>query len=275
MKMPQKLKVLDLSFVYGFRRLPNLSINLREPRVSSCTSITELPDSIGNLEKLEQIHIYGCHNLKGEIPWSIGRLFSLRILLLYDTGICSLPTSVFGLSHLQTLHLWRCDELELLPELSHSLTDLVVSSGLKTTFPSLSNLVNLKKLYFSLRNNPIEIPRDIGKLSKLETLIFFESNIINSLPAEIGALSQLKILEVKLCSSIRFILGLPSSLFKLHLYHCYSLERLPDLSNLKNLSTLKLRQCLELKGIQGLEQLESLRYLDVSLCELVERLLDL
>jgi Leucine-rich repeat (LRR) protein len=166
--------------------------------------IIKFPDEIGNLEKLEEINASQSSDLHGEIPSSIGRLSSLRILRLSSTNIYSLPTSICGLSRLETLDLISCRELQSLPdELPSSLTSLLVTCLSMETFPSrLSNLINLKNLAFYSCVNLVEIPRDIGKLSQLETLILFSCYKLRTLPAEIGAISRLK--ELKLFSAAIF-----------------------------------------------------------------------
>ncbi|GMY36386.1 putative adenylate cyclase regulatory protein, partial [Fagus crenata] len=236
--------------------------------------ITKFPDEIGNLEKLEEIYATYCCDLHGEIPSSIGRLSSLRILKLDSTNIYSLPTSICGLSRLETLDLLCCYKLQSLPdELPSSLTSLRVTCQSMKTFPSrLSNLINLKNLVFYYCVNLVEITRDIGKLSQLETLTLHSCNKLRTLPAEIGAISQLKELQLHSCSNLQCILALPPSLFIIRVKDCQSLERLPDLSNLKNLSYLTLRHLDKLREIPELRELE---YLYIAGCISLKRLPDL
>ncbi|GMY36387.1 putative adenylate cyclase regulatory protein, partial [Fagus crenata] len=254
-KMAKKLKVLNLS------------------RSDNNTAIRPIkfPDEIGNLEKLEEIDASFSRDLHGEIPSSIGRLSSLRILRLDATNIYSLPASICGLSRLETLDLFGCNQLQSLPdELPSSLTSLSVTCELMETFPSrLSNLINLKKLVFCSFGNLVEIPRDIGKLSQLETLTLDCCDKLRTLPAEIGAISRLKELVLLSCGNLQCILALPSSLFTICVESCPSLERLPDLSNLKNLSPLTLG---DLDKLREIPQLGELEYLDIVDCESLERL---
>ena len=109
------------------------------------------------------------------------------------------------------------------------------------TFPGrLSNLINLKNLDFFSCVNLVEITRDIGKLSQLETLSVNDCDKLRTLPAEIGAISRLKELKLYGCYNLQCILALPPSLFNIRVEYCQSLERLPDLSNLKNLGKITL-----------------------------------
>ena len=236
----------------------------------------KFPDEIGNLEKLEEIYAAVREDLHGEIPRSIGRLSSLRILRLTATNIYSLPTSIYGLSRLETLDLLCCYKLQSLPdELPSSLTSLRVTCQSMETFPSrLSNLINLKNLVFYYCVNLVEITRDIGKLSQLKTLTLLSCNKLRTLPAEIGAISRLKELQLCSCSNLQCILALPPSLFIIRVKDCQSLKRLPDLSNLKKLQGIYIVKCKKLIEIQDFGKLELLTELNISGCESLERLPD-
>uniref|UniRef100_A0A2N9HAA4 NB-ARC domain-containing protein n=1 Tax=Fagus sylvatica TaxID=28930 RepID=A0A2N9HAA4_FAGSY len=255
--MAKGLKVLNLSGCSGLTKSPdfstltaleilNLSMhatveihpsvlklkNLRVLDISSTrrnNTISKFPNEIGNLEKLEEIDASNSKDLHGEIPSSIGRLSSLRILRLNRTNICSLPTSICGLSRLETLDLTCCDKLHSLPyELPSSLTSLCVTCRSMETFPSrLSNLINLKNLVFIYCVNLVEIPRDIGKLSQLETLALSSCYKLRTLPTDIGKLSQLETLVLSFCDKLRTLpteIGAISRLKDLELFKCNNLQ---------------------------------------------------
>ena len=302
--MIERLKVLNLSGCIGLTKTPDFSTftaleilnlgncenlvefhpsvwklkNLRVLDISgdfntpAVGAITKFPDEIGNLEKLGEINASFSSALHGEIPSSIGRLSSLRILRLRCTNIYSLPTSICGLSCLEALDLLFCHKLQSLPdELPSSLTSLSVTCQSMETFPSrLSNLINLKYLAFSYCENLVEITRDIGKLSQLETLIFLSCNKLRILPTEIGAISRLKKLVLLVCGNLQCILALPPSLFRIYVEYCESLERLPDLSNLKKLQSIRIVNCKKLTEIQGLGKSELLTRQNIRDCESLE-----
>ncbi|XP_057978131.1 disease resistance protein L6-like [Malania oleifera] len=255
-------------FAATVTEIPDTVGNLRNLRVLDIDTsmVKKFPSSIGMLEKLEEIRAWHCYNLEGDIPSDLGKLSSLRILSLDCTKIRSLPVSISGLSCLQSLGLIGCKELQPLPELPSSLTSLRITCVSMETFPHLLTLINLKELCFSNCFKLVEIPSEIGKLSKLETLKFYKTNI-SILPANISELSRLQELAVEDSEKIQYFPELPSSLFKLCVQVCESLETLPCLSNLKNLSYLMLGGCLELTRIEGLGGLELLASLDVSECE--------
>ena len=120
--------------------------------------------------------------------------------------------------------------------------------------------------------NLVEITRDIGKLSQLETLSVNDYDKLRTLPAEIGAISRLKELKLYGCYNLQCILALPPSLFNIRVEYCQSLERLPDLSNLKNLSSLTLGHLDKLREILELGELD---YLDIAHYKSLKRLPDL
>ena len=135
--MAKRLKVLNLSCCSGLTRTPDFSTltaleilnlgkrqnveihpsiwtlkNLRVLDISrnfNTLAVRPIPkflDEIGNLEKLEEIVASFSWDLHGEIPSSIGRLSSLRILRLCCTNIYCIPPSICGLSRLETLDLF-------------------------------------------------------------------------------------------------------------------------------------------------------------------------
>ncbi|XP_059658688.1 disease resistance protein Roq1-like isoform X2 [Cornus florida] len=293
-KVANKLKVLNLSNC-DLRRTPDFSSfasleilileccsklaeidpsignldNLRELNISE-TKIKKLPDAIWMLKKLEVIDASYCRDLKCNIPSCIGRSSSLRHLRFCHTKIQSLPTSICDLLYLQTLDLDYCEKLEVVPDLPSSLKILKVKSYasqyryLRVTPNNVANLVNLQKLEFDCLREDVKFPRDIEKLSELQTLKLSSTNI-RILPKGIGALCQLKFLSIA-CHDLQYILGLPSTLVELLLENCELLERLTDLSNLKFLLRLSFVSCCKLMKIQGLGELESLKTLCIYGC---------
>lgn len=83
----------------------------------------------------------------------------------------------------------------------------------KSEVPSLNltGLINLKELGFDECEVFVEVPYNIAKLSKLETLKFFTANI-RSLPDEFGDLPQLRVLHFEDCRDLAYLPTLPSSL---------------------------------------------------------------
>jgi len=71
-----------------------------------------LPDTIGNLENLQELNLAYCRNLAG-LPDTIGNLENLQNLNLADCrSLAGLPDTVGDLKNLQTLDLSSCAKLE-------------------------------------------------------------------------------------------------------------------------------------------------------------------
>lgn len=131
-----------------------------------------IPESIYRLEYLEELVLLGCE-LK-TIPETIGRLKSLKLLMLNYNLIANLPQSIGDLDTLEELNLTG-NYIEALPE-------------------SIGLLMSLKKLELS-ENSIKVIPENIGSLSYLEELNL-AVNKIQTLPESIGSLKSLKKLNV-------------------------------------------------------------------------------
>ncbi|XP_059645475.1 disease resistance protein L6-like isoform X2 [Cornus florida] len=259
------LEILILARCTSLENIDPSIGNLKNLKVLdiSYADIRELPDEIWELKNLEVMDFTECSKLDVDIPSNINGLSSLRFLSFYGSKIRSLPASISGLTHLQTLNIGGCTELQLQPELPSSLSILNVGY-----IPNLTSVVNLQEVQFFECDSVVDMPRDIGRLSKLEKLTLDHTNI-RSLPEDVGVLSQLKVLDLRFCDNLQCILGLPSSLVELYIASCDSLERLPDLSNLINLSSVLLMNCDELARVQGIGKLESLTSLYIYACNML------
>ncbi|XP_050256547.1 putative disease resistance protein RGA4 isoform X2 [Quercus robur] len=105
---------------------------------------------------------------KKELPSSIGQLIHLRLLHLSSTSIEALPKSITKLYNLQTLIIEFCNYLKELPK-------------------DLRKLINLRHIYIK------RTPKDIGKLTCLQTLPFFTvGQDAGHRIEELGCLNQLR-----------------------------------------------------------------------------------
>ena len=130
--------------------------------------LSELPESIGQLNRLESLSLD--NNQLTSLPESIGHLSQLQFLYLDGNQLTTLPESIGQLSQLLSLSL-SGNQLTTLPE-------------------SIGQLSQLQIL--SLKGNQLtSLPESIGHLSQLQ-LLYLDGNQLTSLPESIGQLSQLQ-----------------------------------------------------------------------------------
>ncbi|CAA3023465.1 disease resistance RGA3 [Olea europaea subsp. europaea] len=110
-----------------------------------------LPD---NLAWFKHLHVLKLCNVHIEcLPPVIGKLIHLRYLdASKNHKMKTLPDSICKLYNLQTLRIVKC--IQRLPD-------------------SLCDLSNLRHLYFYTNKKDFQMPPKIGKLSRLQTLLFF------------------------------------------------------------------------------------------------------
>ncbi|KAG2319146.1 hypothetical protein Bca52824_012359 [Brassica carinata] len=194
------------------------AINLQIMDLRYCSSLVELPSSIGNAINLYRLNLSGCSNLV-ELPYSIGNLTNLRELDLSDcSSLVDLPDSMRNLGRLSKLKLERCSKLEFnLANLNlESLEELDLSGCflLKSYLKSQFVVSGVKELVSHLPD---------WLLSK----IYPESSTeIEERDPWIGRISRLKSLKLSGMKKLVSLPQLPDSLVKLEADDCESLERL-------------------------------------------------
>ncbi|CAL9238480.1 unnamed protein product [Arabidopsis halleri] len=112
-KLLRNLKRMNLSYSENLKELPNLSMatSLEELNLMRCSSLVELPSSIGNLTNLPALVLTGCSSLV-ELPSSIGNLTNLQKLSLEGCSrLVSLPQLPDSLGLLEARN---CESLEKL-----------------------------------------------------------------------------------------------------------------------------------------------------------------
>nr|XP_009758997.1 PREDICTED: TMV resistance protein N-like [Nicotiana sylvestris] len=255
----RSLKKLDLSRCKQLRSTPNFngSLSLENLFLGSCSSLTEIHSSIGNLDRLikldmsncekitdlpssicqlkslEDLDIDGCSSIK-TLPDNLGDMKSLRSLDAYDTGIKQLPRSIEMLRNLETL---RVGGRKVETERSIS------GRGVHRIQYSLSTFVSdLSLTYCNL--SEADIPRNIGSLSSLEYLDL-SGNSFHCLPIDFSKLRLLK----ELC-----------------LNDCENLQTLLSVSNLENLAIIELENCQKLVKITELDNLPSIWSINMTNC---------
>ncbi|KAJ4962795.1 hypothetical protein NE237_022734 [Protea cynaroides] len=246
----RRLKILNLSNSRHLKKSPNFIglPNLERLILKGCTSLVEVHESIGFLDKLVVLNLKHCKNLRN-LPSSISKLGSLEVLNLFGCSRQVKSNSLF--SFFQILASQR------------------KNSNPFTLVPSFSCLYSLRDLNLSFCNlSEGMIPNDIGGLSSLKQLSL-SGNSFRSLPASISRLSRLGILNMRGCGNLQLLPDLPSSLGTLDLEYCSSLESLPaNMSDLSHLLSLTLDGCRGLRS--PLELPSSIGYFGSSGCTSLE-----
>ncbi|CDY21141.1 BnaA01g33720D [Brassica napus] len=186
------LKWVDLRYSENLKDVSSLSTatSLEELSLSGCSSLVELPSSIGNAIHLKMLDLSGCSSLV-ELPSSIGNAIHLKKL---DLSGC--------------LYLSKCSSLVKLPSsIGNAIRnfeelDFSDCSSLVGVPSSIGNATNLKRLDFSRCSSLVELPASIGNLHKLETLILEECRKLEALPVNIN-LKSLTTLDLTDCSLMK------------------------------------------------------------------------
>jgi hypothetical protein len=191
-RAPEKVKRLVIQNEDpGMRHLPSrlgTLVNLEALEISCLENLDDLPEEVGELRKLEELIIdngNGC-TMNVSLPRSIGRLENLRVLRLYGALDAreigsegpvrrarskSLPDTVTNLQRLEDLDLGR--------------------NGIRSVPPQVGSLRRLKRL--ALDYNEIhEIPSFVGDLTNLEELSL-NSNGGVVLPQSLAGVKGLKV----------------------------------------------------------------------------------
>ncbi|XP_023643838.1 disease resistance protein RML1A-like [Capsella rubella] len=109
------LKKMDFSSSRYLKELPDLSnaINLKRLQLNGCTSLVELPSSIANLHKLEDLVMNSCVNLE------------------------VVPTNI-NLASLERIYMIGCSRLRVFPNISTNISQLLMSeTGVENVPPSI------------------------------------------------------------------------------------------------------------------------------------------
>ncbi len=141
--------------------------------------ITELPEEIGQLERLETLHLFG-NQLTG-VPVGFGKLVGLTVLGLHNNRLMEVPKEIWQLTNLTLLNL-SSNQLKEVPKGVGQLEKLqrlfVSDNQLTKVSKEIGKLVSLKVLY--LNNNQLtEVPKEIEELKKLRDIILTGNNIPN------------------------------------------------------------------------------------------------
>ncbi|KAJ6348966.1 hypothetical protein OIU77_006537 [Salix suchowensis] len=157
------------NFVVSYSRylteLPDLSKakNLVCLYLEGCSSLTEVPSSLQHLDRLEELHLYFCDNLRS-FPMLDSKV--LRVLAIHKClDITKCPTIS---QNMKRLVLEKTSLKEVPKSVTSKLEYLSLDGCSKITkFPEISG--DIKRLYLS-KTAITEVPSSIQFLKKLETL---------------------------------------------------------------------------------------------------------
>ena len=212
--------------------------------ISGNHSLTELPESLGQLTNLKELIISNNNNLT-KLPESLGGLTNLTHLIISrNYNLSSLPESLGQLTNLIKLVISNNNSLSVLPE----------------SLGSSTNLTNLTILDISNNNSLTKLPESLENLTNLTDLIISNNNSLTELPESLGQLTNLVI------SGNLSLTKLPENLRELAISNNNSLSELPEsLENLTNLTHLIIYNNNSLTELpESLGQLTNLRELTIS-----------
>lgn len=203
-KIFTKLTSLILCYCKKIKILPEMPSNLEFLNLKN-TAIKELPSSIWSLEKLVELNLSLCLDIKNILPNSTWKLNSLRSLVLAFTRIEGFPSSIDQcLSRAVSIDLTGCSNFVSLPT-------------------SICKLKSLERLDLNDCSNFNNFPEILEPMKHLEFLSLNNTKI-EKLPLSITNLVGLKTLQLSECKSLRSLPNLPCLLEKLEVQDCSSLE---------------------------------------------------
>ncbi|XP_010425880.1 PREDICTED: probable disease resistance protein RPP1 [Camelina sativa] len=276
-KQLKNLRWIDMSYSKDLEELPDLSTatNLEELHLKGCSSLVELPSSIGNATNLLRLDLSRCSKLV-KVPSSIENLTHLQSL---DLSYCSNLVELPSIGNAAKLNLSRCKSLVELPSSIGNATnlealDLYRCKSLVELPSSIGNATNLLRLDLSRCSTLVKIPSSIENLTNLQSLDLFHCPNLVELPS-IGNATKIEELNLTDCSSL---VKLPSSinatnLKQLLLQNCSRVVELPAVENATNLRIMKLDNCSSLLELPpSIGSATNLQTLDISGCSSLVKL---
>ncbi|XP_068330042.1 disease resistance protein RUN1-like [Pyrus communis] len=206
------LKILDVSHSHGLTEIIDFSLcpKLKELILVDCTSLIDVHESIGNLERLMYLNMKDCKNLR-MLPKNMCMLKSLKTLILSGcSNLDEFPVEM--MKEMESLEVLATDGIPLRPE--RSLTIL-------SSFPC--SLVNLSLKGCNLSDDVF--PTDLSNLSYLQSL-HLDENPIRSLPVFIKGLRRLDHLSFRHCNRLESLVGLPKVHQTTTIEGCISLRKI-------------------------------------------------
>ncbi|TQD84234.1 hypothetical protein C1H46_030212 [Malus baccata] len=209
------LKILDVSHSHGLTEIMDFSLcpNLEELILVDCTSLKNVHESIGNLERLVYLNMKDCKNLS-MLPKNMCLIKSLETLILSGcSNLDEFPVEM--MKKIESLKVLETDGIpfsELWPERR---------SSILSSFPC--SLVELSLRGCNLSDDVF--PRDLSNLSLIQRLSL-DDNPICSLPDFIKGLRRLDKLSFYDCKRLESLVGLPKVHKEINIGRCKSLKKI-------------------------------------------------
>ena len=170
--------------------LPDLSTatKLQELILTKCSSLAELPFSIGKATNLQKLYLGMCTSLV-ELPSAIGNLHKLQELQLQGCSkLAVLPTNI-NLESLDKLNLSDCILLKSFPEISTNIKDLkLMRTAIKEVPLSIKSWSRLQDLEMSYNENLQGFPHSLDIITK----VHFRHTETPEIPSWVSKISRLK-----------------------------------------------------------------------------------
>ncbi|XP_060202499.1 disease resistance protein RUN1-like [Lycium barbarum] len=252
------LKEMNLSDCKRLRRTPNFNglQSLETLWLGGCSSLMEIHQSIGNLDRLIYLNLSGCRKLT------------------------DLPSSICQLKSLSSLDITSCSSIRTLPVGFGDMRSLKVLLALYTGIKKLARSVEMLRdpVVLEVRDRNLEARRSFSRrrVHHIQSLSTFVSCLSlrccglseTDIPTDIGGLYCLEVLDLSGNHFDRLPFGFSKLRFLrfLGLNDCENLQTIPSVSNLEYLNTLSLANCKKLVKITALDNLPSIERIDMLSC---------
>ncbi|KAB2595304.1 protein suppressor of npr1-1 [Pyrus ussuriensis x Pyrus communis] len=257
-KFLPSLKILDVSHSHSLTEIMDFSLcpSLEELILVDCTSLIDVHESIGNLERLVYLNTKDCKNLR-MLPKNMCMLKSLEKLILSGcSNLEEFPVEMMKkMVSLKVLEIDGIPISELWPERS---------STILSSFPC--SLVELSLKGCNLSDDAF--CRDLSSLSSLRKLKLGK-NPICSLPGFVKGLRRLDELSFKGCKRLESLVGLPKVHQRMSIAGCISLRKITPLSPEPCSATCKVDGNWNLVEWQYDYKLEPIDRVDVEMIKLL------
>ncbi|VVA41159.1 PREDICTED: TMV resistance [Prunus dulcis] len=243
-------------------KIPDLSgiPNIEYLFISDCTSLVELDDSVGFLDKLVDLDLEGCVKLM-RFATTL-RLPNLTCMNLRGCQFLEKIPDLSGIPNIKYLFLSDCTSLVELDDsvgFLDKLVDLDLEGCVKLMrFATTLRLPNLTRMNLRGCQFLEKIP-DLSGIPNIKYLFLSDCTSLVELDDSVGFLDKLVDLDLMGCVKLmRFAttLRLPNLTY-MNLRGCQSLEKIPDLSGIPNIKYLFRSECTSLAELD-----DSIGFLD-------------